>query len=65
MNLLCTKQKHRHRKQTYGNQGGKKEGYTGSMGLKDTHHCIKMNKGLLYSTGDYIQYLVINYNGKE
>ena len=23
------------------------------------------NKVLLYSTGDYIQYLVINYNGKE
>ena len=23
------------------------------------------NKDLLYSTGDYIQYLVITYNGKE
>ena len=23
------------------------------------------NKDLLYSTGNYIQYLVINYNGKE
>ena len=23
------------------------------------------NKGLLYSTGNYIQYLVIIYNGKE
>ena len=23
------------------------------------------NKVLLYSTGNYIQYLVINYNGKE
>ena len=23
------------------------------------------NKALLYSTGDYIQYLLINYNGKE
>ena len=23
------------------------------------------NKVLLYSTGDYIQYLVINHNGKE
>ena len=24
-----------------------------------------INKALLYSTGNYIQYLVINYNGKE
>ena len=23
------------------------------------------NKGLLYSTGNYIQHLVINYNGKQ
>ena len=23
------------------------------------------NKGLLYSTGNYIQYLVITYNGRE
>ena len=23
------------------------------------------NKVLLYSTGNYIQYLLINYNGKE
>ena len=23
------------------------------------------NKNLLYSTGNYIQYLIINYNGKE
>ena len=25
----------------------------------------KINKVLLYSTGNYIQYLVINYNRKE
>ena len=25
----------------------------------------KINKVLLYSTGNYIQYFVINYNGKE
>ena len=25
----------------------------------------KINKDLLYSTGNYIQYLVITYNGKE
>ena len=33
----------------------------------DTLLCIKqmMSEGLLYSTGDYTQYLVITYNGKE
>ena len=37
------------------------------MGLIDTHHYIYKinNKDLLYSTGNYIQYLVITYNGKE
>ena len=31
-----------------------------------THYYIyKINKDLLYSTGNYIQYLVITYNGKE
>ena len=29
--------------------------------------CIKyiINENLLYSTGNYIQYLIITYNGKE
>ena len=31
------------------------------MGLTDTY---KINKDLLYSTGNYIQYLIITYNGK-
>ena len=26
---------------------------------------MKENKDLLYSTGNYIQYLIITYNGKE
>ena len=36
----------------------------------DTHYTLLYikqinNKVLLYSTGNYIQYLVITYNGKE
>ena len=46
-----------------------REGETGSMGLTDAHQHIKIEqiveKNLLYSTGNYIQYLVINYNVKE
>ena len=40
-----------------------------SLGLADTNQYIYIksinNKVLLCSTGNYIQYLVINYNGKE
>ena len=37
------------------------------MGLTYTLPYIKYinNKDLLYSTGNYIQYVVITYNGKE
>ena len=35
------------------------------MGLTDTHSVRNMHKDLLYSTGNYIQYLVITCNGKE
>ena len=28
-------------------------------------HRIDKQKGLLYSTGNHIQYLIITYNGKE
>ena len=39
------------------------------MGLKHTHKYVHIkpitNKDLLYSTGNYIQYLIITYNGKE
>ena len=70
MNLFTKqKQTHRHRKQTYGYQRG-----TGDRGInqefginRHTLLYIKSinNKGLMYSTGNYIQYLVIIYNGKE
>ena len=36
------------------------------MGLTDTDYYSKIDKkNLLYSTGNYSQYLVITYNGKE
>ena len=55
MNLFTKqKQTHRHRKQTYGYQKGKVGYYI---------KCIN-NKDLLYSTGNYIQYPMINHNGK-
>ena len=39
------------------------EGKIGSMGLTHAYYHIQNNKDLLYSTGNYIQYLIINYNG--
>ena len=69
--IYCTKQKqtHRHRVQTCGCQRG------GDMGEKNWEFVISRgklvyrgwvnNKVLLYSTGDYIQYPVINHNRKE
>ena len=40
-----------------------------SLGLTDTHSYVDIdiidNKDLLYSTGNYIQHLVITYSGKE
>ena len=63
------KQTYRHRGQTCGCQGGGwvGEGCTGSLGLADANYYIQneINKFLLYSTGNYIQYPVITYNGKE
>ena len=68
---LSTKQKqtHRHREQTCGCQG------EGSGVAKDWEFGISRckllyigwidNKVLLCSTGNYIQYPVINHNGKE
>ena len=60
---LFTKQKqtHRHREQTCGCQGVR-EGWIGSLGLADANY---YNKVLLYNTGNYVQYPVINHNGKE
>ena len=63
------KQTHRHREQTCGCQG---EGGGGGMDWEFgvniyTPLYIKWinDKDLLYSTGNYIQYLVVIYNGKE
>ena len=69
MNLFTKqKQTHRYRKQTQSYERVR-EGETGSMGLTDAHQHIKIEqiveKNLLYSTGNYIQYLVKNYNRKE
>ena len=69
MNLFTKqKQTHRHRKQTYSYQRGKIWGRD-KLGVWDwqvqtTIHKIN-NKDLLYSIGNNIQYLIINYNGKE
>ena len=60
---------HRHREQTCGCQGGVGEGRDG-LGVwvsrcKLLHIEWINNKVLLYSTGNYIQHLVITCNGKE
>ena len=50
------------------NKGESREGRIGNLGLTDTQLLdIKQinSEDLLYSTGNYIQYLVITYNGKE
>ena len=62
-------QTHRHREQTCGCQG------VGGRGGKELEFGISRgillyigwinSKVLLYSTGNYIQYTVINHNGKE
>ena len=63
------KQTHIHRKQTYGYQRGKGEGGInqefGISKYKLPHNKKMNNKVLLYSTGSYVQYPIINYNGKE
>ena len=51
------KQTHRHREQTCGCQAGMEEGqWIGSLGLSDTNylHVERINKILLYSTGNFI-----------
>ena len=70
MNLFTKqKQTHRHRKQTYGYQKGKGVGgINQEFGISRYKLlCIKQinSKVLLCSTGNYIQYIVINHNGKE
>ena len=66
MNLF-TKQKwtHRHRKKLTVHQG-KKQGREFGISRYTLPYIKQINnKGLLYSTGNYIQYLLITYNGKE
>ena len=66
MNLsMKQKQSHRHRKQTCGCQGGGMEWESGVSRCKLVYIEWMNNKFLLYSTGNYIQYPVINHNGKE
>ena len=61
------KQTHRHREQTCGCQGGSGEGMDWEFGISRGKllYIEWINKILLYSTGHYIQYPVINHNGKE
>ena len=70
MNLSVKhKQTQGHRKQTCDCQRwGRGKGWTGSWGLASIYkllHVEWINKVPLYSTGNYIQYSGINYNGKE
>ena len=46
---------------------GVRKRWIGSLGLVDANSYIEWinNKVLLYSTGNYIQYPVINHSGKE
>ena len=65
---LFTKQKHthRHRKQTVITKGERRrEGGMSGIQLTDTQYYIKINKDLLYSIRNYIQYFIIDYKGKE
>ena len=57
---LSTQQKQtcRHREQTCGCSGG-------GGGCKLLYIGWVNNKALLYSTGNYIQYTMINHNGRE
>ena len=66
MNLsMKLKQIHRHREQTCGCQGGGIDWESGVSRYKLLPIEWINNKDLLYSTGNYIQYPVINHKGKE
>ena len=70
MNLpMKQKQAHRHREQTSccqgGGGGGGMEWEFGISRCKLLYTGWINNKVLLHSTGNYIQYPVINHNGKE
>ena len=59
------KQTHRHREQTCGCQGGGKDWEFGISRCELLYTGWIDNKVLLYSTGNHIQYPVINHNGKQ
>ena len=69
MNLsMKQKQSPRHREQIYGCQdgGGIGKEWIGSLGVADAVYTEWINnKALLYRTGNYIQWPVINHNEKE
>ena len=65
-----TKRTHRHREQACGYQGGREvkvemKWEFGISRCKLIYRGWISNKILLCSTGNYIQYPVINHNGKE
>ena len=64
---ISTKQKetHRHREQTCSCQGGGKDWGFGISRCELLYIGWINNKILLYSTGNYIHYPVINHDGKE
>ena len=59
------KQTHRHREETRGCRGGGMDWESGTSRCKQLHTEWVNNKVLLYSPGNFIQYPVINHNGKE
>ena len=62
---MCKTETHRPRKHTYDYQRGRRGGINqenGSNRYKLLY--IKRNKDLLHNTENYIQYLLITYNGK-
>ena len=63
--IYVQKQTHRHREQAYDCQGGGMDWEFGVSRYKLLYIGWINNKILLYSTGNYIQYPVINHNGKE
>ena len=70
MNLFREqKQTHKHRKQIYGYQLGKEGGGINQEFRINRYILLYTkqinNKDLLYSTGNYIQYLIVTYKGKE
>ena len=65
------KQTHRYREETWKCQGGEEEGRGGKdwkfeiIRYKLLYISWTNNKVLLYGTGNYIQYLIMNHNGNN